>query len=262
MSIEMFLFSTRVDYIRPAIAAGIDGIIVDWENVGKERRQANVDTQINHDTVEDLARVRAATSARVICRINGGIPASTEIDAAVHAGADEILVPMVRSPHEVERALDRAAGRCGVGILAETRDALACAADLARLPIARVYVGLNDLRLERNTPTIFTAITDGTVERLRDSFTVPFGFGGVTLPHRGSPLPCRLLMAEMMRLRCDFTFLRRSFTADVADPRVSMPLIREAFAQLATREQAAIARDHAALQSAVRALDNGMLQAV
>jgi hypothetical protein len=33
--------------------------------------------------------------------------------------------------------------------------------------------------------------------RLRRYFEVPFGFGGATLPDRGRPIPCRLLLSEM-----------------------------------------------------------------
>jgi len=52
------LFSTRPAFIRQAVAAGIDAVLVDWEYRGKERRQASADTQINHDTLDDLRRVR------------------------------------------------------------------------------------------------------------------------------------------------------------------------------------------------------------
>ena len=79
--------------------AGVDGFIVDWECKGKEKRQAGADTEINEDTPEDLRRVRAATNARVLCRLNQPGPwTAGEIEEAVAGGADEILLPMVRSP--------------------------------------------------------------------------------------------------------------------------------------------------------------------
>ncbi len=105
-------------------------------------------------------------------------------------------------------------GRCGVGMLLETCEAVVGAADFARLPLSRVYVGLNDLAIARRSANIFEAVADGTVDRLRPLFTVPFGFGGLTLPDAGHPIPCRLLMAEMTRLECTFSFLRRSFRRD------------------------------------------------
>ena len=215
---ELLLFATDPAVVRAAVAAGVDGIIVDWERRGKIARQASADTQINDDTPDDLRRVRAATTARVICRINGvGETTDAEIETAIDAGADEILVPMVRAPQEVERVLDATAGRTGVGMLVETVDAVANAAAFAGLPLTRVYVGLNDLSIERGSPSIFAAVSDGTVERLRGMFEVPFGFGGLTLPERGDPIPCRLLMGEMARLECGFSFLRRSFYRDTRD---------------------------------------------
>src|SRR5205823_7797724 len=114
-----------------------------------------------------------------------------------------------------------------------------------RLPLSRVYVGLNDLAIDRGAPSIFTAVADGTVERLRGHFRAPFGFGGLTLPDRGSPIPCRLLIAEMARLDCAFSFLRRSFIRDTAghkmQPMVSR--IRTALLEASARTPAEVERD-------------------
>ncbi len=122
---------------------------------------------------------------------------------------------MVRSAAEVEQALEWVGGRCGLGILVETEDAVRGAAALGALPLSRVYVGLNDLMIDRGGSALFEPLVDGTVERVREHFRVPFGVAGLTLPDLGDPVPCRLLMAEMARLRCDFSFLRRSFHRDV-----------------------------------------------
>jgi hypothetical protein len=234
----LFLFSTDVDLIRAAVEGGAAGAVVDWEYIGKAERQAGFDTQINHDTLEDLRRVRACTAARVLCRINAFGPwTQKEIEAAVQAGADEILLPMVRSVEEVERVLEWAKGRCGVGILIETQEAVAICERLAQLPLTRAYLGLHDLAIERRTPNPFRAIPDGIVERVRSAFPIPFGFAGLTLPDRGFPIPCRLLIAEMARLGCSFSFLRRSFLRDIVgrDPQMEIPRIlealREAFRQ-------------------------------
>lgn len=255
MTLELMLFSTDPALIRPAVAGGVLAVVVDMERHGKEDRQRGADTLISADTLDDLARVRACTSATVICRVNAAGPwTEEEIEHAIAAGADELLLPMVRSSDDVERALDAAAGRCGVGILLETRDALERAGELTRLPVARAYVGLNDLSIELNTPSLFTALVDGTLERLRAAVRdVPFGFGGMTVPDGGAPVPARLLLGELMRLRADFTFLRRSFWQDVAgrDAAAAVREIHEAAAQATTRTPAAVAADRAALESAL-----------
>jgi hypothetical protein len=161
---------------------------------------------------------------------------------------------------EVAAVLGWGNGRCGVGILVETVDAVWQVEELARLPLSRVYVGLNDLAIERNAPNLFTALTDGTVERIQRSCHVPFGFGGLTLPERGYPIPCRLLIGEMARLNCDFSFLRRSFYRDIRDRdlAVEVPRILEAIRQARLRSPEAIARDRRELELAVRAWPSEM----
>lgn len=228
---SLVLFATDPVFIKQAVAAGVDTIIVDWEYIGKEKRQGFYDTQINHDTVDDLRRVRNCTDAKVLCRINSfGATTATEIEQAIAAGVDELLLPMVRTVAEVQTVLEWVKGRCGTGIMMETISAVKLAHELGRLSLSRAYVGLNDLEIERKTPNIFTALADGTVDEIRQAFTIPFGFGGVTLPECGYPIPCRLLISELARLTCDFSFLRRSFYADTKgrDLMVEVPRMRAA----------------------------------
>jgi hypothetical protein len=253
---ELLLFSTDPETVSRYTEAGVDCFIVDWERKGKETRQAGADTEINEDTPEDLRRVRAATNARLICRLNQPGPWTPgEIEEAVAGGADELLLPMVRSPEEVLEAIRLAAGRCGVGILVETLDAVRHAAQLACLPISRAYVGLNDLSIERRSRSIFEPLTDGLVDGIRPLFTVPFGLAGLTLPECGRPIPCRLLIGEMSRLSCGFSFLRRSWRRDVLgrDPRVEVPRLKAALESARRRGAEAIARDRDMLVEAVAA---------
>jgi hypothetical protein len=255
-SFGLLLFSTDLGVVKDASAGGVDAILVDWEHRGKHRRQSGADTEINHDSYDDLRRVCEATTTPVICRINGrGDSTPEEIDAAVNCGASEILLPMVRSPRQVDEVIELADGRCGVGILIETVAAVACAAELASLPLARVYVGLNDLAIERGSASIFDAVVDGTVDRVRPQFSVPFGFGGLTVPDGGHPVPCRLLMGEMARLDCNFSFLRRSFHRDVRGRAVQDGLrdIRQGLDQAARRSDADVERDRLLLRTAVLA---------
>ena len=232
---DLFLFTVEPGWGADVVAAGAAGIVVDWERRGKARRQLGEGTQINADTPEDLARMRAATDGRLLCRINGFGPwTGGEIDEAVARGADEILLPMVRSTEEVDRTLDAVAGRCGLGILIETQDAVDRTAALARRPLSRIYVGLNDLRIDRGATELFRPLVDGTVDAVRAEVAQPFGVGGLTLPGRGFPVPSDLLAAELVRLGADFTFLRRSFTADIAgrDPFVEVPRLLASLAGL------------------------------
>jgi hypothetical protein len=252
---EFLLFSTQACLIQAAVQAGVDGVIVDWERQGKAQRQAGADTQINQDTLEDLQRVRRVTQAQVICRLNRQANRSDEIHQALDAGADEIMLPMVETPAEVEAILGIVAGRCQVSILVETVSALRHAPELGQLPLRRVYVGLNDLSIQRHTPNIFTPLVDGTIEAIRPHFPMPFGFGGLTLPECGKPIPCRLLIAEMIRLDCQFSFLRRSFHRDIQGrhPQIEIPRLRQALQQARQRSAHQVEADRSELQRAIKA---------
>ena len=253
---DLLLFTVNPDFARSCVEAGAAGVVVDWERRGKARRQAGEDTQINGDTPADLARVRAATPGRLVCRINGfGAWTAQEIDLAVRLGADEVLLPMVRSAEQVDRALEAVRGRCGLGILVETQDAVEQVESLAARPLARVYLGLNDLRIDRGSPAaaLFAPLVDGTAERVRAACAMPFGVAGLTLPESGRPVPSRLLSGELARLGAGFTFLRRSFTADVAGRSVydEVPRILAACAAAAARPAAEVAADRAELAAAL-----------
>jgi 2-keto-3-deoxy-L-rhamnonate aldolase RhmA len=254
---RLLLFTADPHLARDAVNAGIDGIVIDWERRGKDRRQADADTEINRDTEDDLRAVRAATTGRVLCRIDAlGRHSDEQIDRALACGADEILLPMVRSAADVAAALDLVAGRCALGILVETVDAVRCVEELAVLPVAHAYVGLNDLAIERGTPNIFTALVDGTVEHVCRAFAaarIPYGFGGLTVPGRGEPVPCRLLIAEMARLGCAFGFLRRSFRRDTlgAPLAPAVASMRAALAEASARAPLAVLRDTRELAAAV-----------
>ena len=270
MTVEPFLFSTRAPLVAPLCDRArpaderVAAVVVDWERRGKPERQVEArnrigtDTQIGADTPDDLARVAASVDVPVICRLNGPGPhTASEVDLAVALGASEVLVPMIRSIEEVETVLRHARDRIGVGIMVETEAAVAAADRLGRLPVVRAYVGLMDLALDRRAVSIFSAVADGTVERVRERFAVPFGFGGLTLPHRGAPVPCWLFLAEMARLDCRFTFLRRSFMADVGDgdPGAAVATIRGAARAAARRSGAEIEDDRDELLRVVAQLE-------
>jgi len=254
---ELALFASDPAVVAEAVPAGVPSVVVDWEHEGKAARQAFADTEVNNHTVEHLRAMRALTGARVICRINAfGSGTPEEVEQAVD-GADELLLPMVTTPEEVERTLDLVDGRAGLGILVETSAAVAAADELAQLPLSRVYLGLNDLSIDRGTATIFAPLVDGTLDEVREHFAgVRFGFGALTLPDAGSPIPCRLLLGELARLRCDFTFLRRSFYRDVAgcDVGVEVARIHAAVRASFARDEEAVARDRSELVDCLAAL--------
>jgi hypothetical protein len=270
MTAEPYLFSAAPELLAEVAALGDPrevpaAIVVDWEQAGKPERQAastsqiGIDTDLHADTHADLATARALTDLPIICRINAvGARTREEVQLAAELGAEEVLVPMVRCPAEVEAALDACDGRLALGIMVETADAVSAIGALAAFPLARAFVGLMDLAIDRGTPSVFSSLVDGTVERaLQGLGPVPYGFGGMTVPHRGHPIPSRLLMGEIVRLGCSFSFLRRSFLRDVgpggAGPAIAA--IRDTVHDLAARSTTEVELDHKAFVERVERLE-------
>jgi hypothetical protein len=214
---HLFLFSTNPSTVRTALAAGVDGIIVDWENQGKKSRQESFDTQVNYDTYDDLCRVREVTpEGQLICRINGFSQEHTheEVELALKAGADEIFLPMVQHCEDASRTYNMIAGRAEFSILIETVPALSCLEELSQLPLKRAYIGLNDLHIQQNSRNIFVPLMNDTVKNIREQFSIPLGAGGVTYPPNGKPIASKYLINEYARLGINFSFLRRTFLKD------------------------------------------------
>ena len=256
--IELILFEHEAARAEEFIQAGLTSFLVDWEHVGKDARQQGFDTEIRLGTPGELRSMCAVPGASVWCRVNRfGPHTAGEIDAVIDAGAAGVFLPMVTSPAEVDTFLRIIDGQCDAGILVETARALQHVEELASYPLDRVYFGLNDFAISRGGGSIFRAVLDGSVERARAAFpTNRFGFGGLTAVDAGHPVPCRRLLEELARLRCDFTFLRRSFRRDLTSRSLPDVVsgIRAAWWESISREPVAVARDHLHLQGILREL--------
>ena len=139
MSFGLMIFYTKLLFVRQAVEHGASHVIIDLEQHGKDLRQKNYDTQINAHSLADIGYVKAHINAPVVARINavgGWTPA--EIDAVLGEGADEILVPMVRSRDEIDLVMAVTNGRCGVGIMVETIPSLNLLPYLKDYALARV----------------------------------------------------------------------------------------------------------------------------
>lgn len=216
MEFELYSFYSNYDVTVEGLSAGIDGVIIDLESKGKQGRQDLYNTQINKHTISDLQKIRSATSKRVICRVNGGkFLSEDEISEVIAAGADEVLIPMVTSAHEVEQAQNLTQGKTDLSIMIETNEAVFLVEAFNAYPLKRAFIGLNDLSIARNEGNLFVPLIDGTVQHIRDRTKLPLGVAGLTHPDKGSPIPCRALINEMKRLECSFGFLRRSFFSDI-----------------------------------------------
>ena len=117
-----------------------------------------------------------------------------------------------------------------------------------------MYVGLNDLSIDRGLANIFTSVADGTVGRVRNACAKPFGFAGLTHPDGGAPIPCRMLVNEMIRLDCAFSFVRRSFRRDAQQYGVAevVRALREEIDAARERSRVELLANHALLAKLVQ----------
>lgn len=199
-------------------SAGYSSFIVDLEVMGKDLRQLGYDTEINRSSFADIATLKSCGVNSIWTRINCfGEHTGREVEQALARGASSIILPMVRSPQEVDAVVAHVDGRADVCVMIETREGVEIAPQIARMPVSSAYFGLNDFAISTGNRNIFAAVADGTVARTREAFRdMRFGFGGLTHPAGGAPISSLAILRELERTGCSFTFLRRSFRRDLA----------------------------------------------
>lgn len=237
MALKMMYITKDPEIARIAEEAGVDRIWVDLEYIGKALRQGGLDTVQSHHTMEDIKVIHAAINrAELQVRVNPIHQATaeysdsrTEIDDAIAAGADRLMLPYFKTVAEVETFLDLVDGRVRNNLLLETPEAVDRIDEILALPgIDEIHIGLNDLSLGYKKPFLFDLLADGTVERLCLKFReagIPYGFGGVASLGRGL-LPAEYVIREHYRLGSTRVILSRSFcnrelNADLDEGRIA-----------------------------------------
>lgn len=209
--------------------AGVDWIFVDMEFIGKDIRQAGLDTVQNHHTIEDVRNIKSVVKkAKVLVRVNpihdviGDYPATEEeIEEAIKAGADILMLPFFKKVSEVQRfirAVQESSIKVGRKIktclLVETPEAVVLLDKILDLSgIDMIHLGLNDLHLALGMKFMFELLADGTVDRLCLKIKakgIPFGFGGIA-SLRGGMLPGSMVLKEHYRLGSSMVIISRSF---------------------------------------------------
>lgn len=196
--------------------AGVDRIFIDMEYMGKDERQGGMDTVKNHHTVEDIKNIRSAvTKAQILVRVNP-IHKNTpqEIDAAIDAGADLLMLPMWKTAEDVKAFINCVNKRAGVMLLLENRQAAESLDEALKLDgIDEIHIGLNDLHLSLKKDFLFELLADGTVEGIVNKIkktNIPYGFGGFGRLGDGI-LNADYIVAEHYRLGSSIAILSRAF---------------------------------------------------
>ncbi len=222
MPLKLMYITNRPEVAQIAESAGVDRIFIDMEYIGKSLRQGGMDTVQSRHTVEDIRAVRAALrSAQLLVRVNPIHEATAEygsseeeIDAAIAAGAEVLMLPYFRTVEEVRRFIRAVNGRATTMLLLETAEAAAALEDILDVPgIDEIHIGLNDLSLSLGMKFMFQLLADGTVERLCAAIRrrgISYGFGGIAALGMGA-LPAELIIREHYRLGSTCAILSRSF---------------------------------------------------
>ena len=227
--LKLMYITNRPEIAQIAETAGVDRIFVDMEFIGKDERQKGLDTVKSHHTIADIRAIRAAVeTAEVLVRVNpihDALPdypsSADEIDAAVDAGADILMLPFFKTAAEVRTFLALVRGRTRTMLLLETPEAVEALDEILALPgIDEVHIGLNDLSLGYHRKFMFELLADGTVEQLCFKLRKKglfYGFGGIASLGNGM-LPSEYIIREHYRLGSGCVILSRSF-CDVSKVR-------------------------------------------
>ena len=202
--------------------AGVDRIWIDMEYIGKEERQAGMNTVKSHHTIEDIKRLRPfVTDSELLVRINPihdeteeYTSSEEEIEKTIEAGADVIMLPMFKTKTEVERFIKAVDKRAKTLLLFETAESVENIDEILSVSgIDEVHIGLNDLHLAYKKKFMFELLCDGTVKRLCEKFKdkgLKYGFGGIARVGYGM-LPAEYIIAEHYALGSTAAILSRGF---------------------------------------------------
>lgn len=239
-------------------ACGVDRIFVDMEYLGKEDRQKNLNLPMNRHTYADANKIKKVLkTADLMIRINPPHPGTQdEVEKAIDAGADCIMLPYFTKVNEVEDFLKAVNGRCKTNLLLETAAALVRAESILQLPINEVHLGLNDLKLTLKLDFLYEPLAGGLVDfvsQIARKNNVSFGFGGIGSLLRGADIPPDLILKEHVRLGSERVILSRVFTSNLStlneieksiDLKKEIFLIREATLKAHTRTDQQKQNDH------------------
>ena len=222
MPLKLMYITNRSEIALIAEKNGVDRIFVDMEYIGKAERQGNLDTVQNHHTIHDIAVLRSVlTQSELLVRVNPihektseYTSSEEEIEAAIQAGADIVMLPFFKTVAEVKRFLRIVDGRVKTMLLLETPEAVDALNEILTIPgIDEIHIGINDLSIGYGKRFMFELLTDGTVERLCRKIRqkgIFYGFGGIASLGRGL-VPAEMIIKEHYWLGSQMAILSRSF---------------------------------------------------
>ena len=195
---------------------GVRRIFVDLETLGKQARQGHLDTWISPHSPSDIIKLRQTVKpGHLLVRLNPfNHDTPAEVEFAIKAGADWLMLPMFRSLEEIHHFSSLVNSRVPIIPLVETSDAFNLLPQLVGQPsLSDIYIGLNDLRIDCGFKFLFEPLINGMLDdaaEILNAHSIPWGFGGVGRIGQGQ-LPAELILGEHTRLGSSHVILSRSF---------------------------------------------------
>jgi len=213
---KLMLIANDPEVAEYAVQSGVDRIFVDLERNGKVERQGHLDTVISNHSFEDAYKVKKSIAdAQMLIRLNPfHDKTKEEVERALDAGADMLMLPMFYGREEVEQFCVYVNGRCDVIPLVETAQAMVRLDGITEVEgVSEIYIGLNDLHLALKLDFMFEILSGGLVDYMAGIVKLRglrFGFGGISRFGSGI-VSGELVLAEHARLGSESVILSRSF---------------------------------------------------
>lgn len=213
--LTLFYITNQPEIAEIADRCGVNRVWIDLETLGKEIRQKGMNSVKSHHRISDIEVVKPVLKqAKLMVRVNPwNVHSPGEIESVICAGADYIMLPMWKSPREVEKFISVVHNRAKTVLLLETKEAVECVDEILTLPFDEVHIGLNDLHLSYGLTFMFEPLANGMVDMLCEKFCargIPYGFGGIARIGEGA-LPAEWVVKEHYRLGSTRAILSRSF---------------------------------------------------
>jgi 2-keto-3-deoxy-L-rhamnonate aldolase RhmA len=213
-----FIYITSDPYEAKVLdQAEIDFVMIDLEINGKEERQRGRDTVISRHSLEDIDSVRKVLNrSKLLVRLNPIWENSIqEINGAINAGADALMLPMFRSAEEVEEFVSIVYGRAECQLLLETASAMIRIESILEVKgVSTIHLGLNDLHRELKLDFMFELLISSAIENLCKQILRKqnkLGIGGIGMIGGNNRVPPEDILQEFVRLGSCQTILSRDF---------------------------------------------------
>jgi hypothetical protein len=193
---------------------GIDIIFIDLEKLGKQERQAHLDSVKSQHNISDIVKIKPNLNhSKILVRVD---PINTntkqQIDHVILAGADIIMLPFFKTLEEVNFFFKCIDGRVKTLLLFEHVDSLSLLPFIHdKYPLQEVYFGLNDLSISLGYNFMFTVITNKILNNSIEyciANNIKYGIGGIGSFNNGK-IPGKFILREYKRLGVSSTILSR-----------------------------------------------------